>query len=207
MSKSVLVKATSIVALLTIVSKVLGFIRETSLAAVFGATADTDAYILAQTITYFLFATVSYALTTTFIPVYLHIREEQGNEAGVTFANTVIWSVLLLAVLLVVVGEVLAEQFVRLVAPGLDGPIASLTADLSRILFPMMVFHLLSGVVSGLLQADGEFTVPTAANLAQNIAIIVSIIVFWPSLWYSCGGCRYTCWFCPCFRYEVTLSI
>jgi len=68
MTRSSLTKAAGIVAFLTIVSKVLGFIRETSLAAVFGATYATDAYLVAQTIPYLLFATVSYALTTTFIP-------------------------------------------------------------------------------------------------------------------------------------------
>src|SRR5690606_16291721 len=49
-----------------------------------------------------------------------------------------------------------------------------------RILFHMMVFQLLSGVVSGILQADGEFAMPTAAGLAQNVAIIVSILAFGP---------------------------
>lgn len=47
-------KAASVVAALTIFSKILGFMRETSLAAVFGATSDTDAYLLAQTIPYLL---------------------------------------------------------------------------------------------------------------------------------------------------------
>lgn len=180
MTKTGLVKAASIVAFLTIVSKVLGFIRETSLAAVFGATSDTDAYLLAQTIPYLLFATVSYALTTTFIPVYSHVREERGKEAGFRFANTVLWAVLLVAVVFVMAGEVLAEPLVRLVAPGLDGSVAELTEYLSRILFPMMIFQLLSGVVTGILQAEGEFAVPTAAGLAQNIAIITSILAFGP---------------------------
>lgn len=180
MTKSSLVKAASIVAFLTIVSKVLGFVRETSLAAVFGATSATDAYLLAQTIPYLLFATISYALTTTFIPVYSHVREEQGKEAGFRFANTVLWAVLLVAVVFVMAGEVLAEQLVRLVAPGLDGPVAELTEYLSRILFPMMIFQLLSGVVTGILQAEGKFAVPTAAGLAQNSAIITSIIFFGP---------------------------
>lgn len=180
MTKSGLVKAASIVAFLTIGSKIVGFFRETSLAAVFGATSDTDAYLLAQTIPLLLFSTVSYSLTTTFIPVYSHVREQRGKESGFRFANTVIWAVLIVAVLFVVCGEALAEQLVRLVAPGLDGPVAELTAYLSRIIFPMMIFQLLSGVVTGILQADGEFAVPTAAGLVQNIAIILSVMAFGP---------------------------
>jgi len=180
MTKFTLAKAASIVAFLTIVSKILGFIRETSLAAVFGATADTDAYLLAQTIPYLLFATVSYALTTTFIPVYSHVREAQGKEAGFRFVNNVVWTVLGVAVLFVLAGETLAEQLVAIVAPGLERNTAVLTEYLSRILFPMMIFQLLSGVVTGVLNAEGEFGIPTAAGLVQNVSIIVSILAFGP---------------------------
>jgi putative peptidoglycan lipid II flippase len=80
MSKAALAKVAGMVAFLTVVGKVLGFFRETSLAKVFGATAATDAYFVAQTIPCLLFATISYALTTTFIPVYTHTREEQGRR-------------------------------------------------------------------------------------------------------------------------------
>ncbi|NMB25778.1 MAG: murein biosynthesis integral membrane protein MurJ, partial [Firmicutes bacterium] len=93
MTRSSLTKAAGIVAFLTIISKVLGFIREASLAAVFGATYATDAYLVAQTIPYLLFATISYALTTTFIPVYAHVREKDGQEAAFRMANTVMFAV------------------------------------------------------------------------------------------------------------------
>lgn len=148
------------------------------MAAVFGATSDTDAYLVAQTIPYLLFATVSYALTTTFIPVYSQIREEKGDEAGSRYASTVIWAVLSVGTALVIIGEVLAGPLVRLVAPGFDGPVAKLTTYLSRIILPMTVFQLLSGVLTGILQADGQFGISTAANLLQNVCMITSIVVF-----------------------------
>jgi putative peptidoglycan lipid II flippase len=180
MSKATLAKAAGVVAFLTVVSKVLGFVREASLAKVFGATSATDAYLVAQTIPYLLFATISYALTTTFIPVYAHAREERGQEAAFRFANTVTWAVLALGLLFVLVGELLAVPLVRLVAPGFAGEVAELTVYLSRIIFPMMIFQLLSGVLTGILQADGEFAISTAAGLVQNVAIITSILVFGP---------------------------
>jgi putative peptidoglycan lipid II flippase len=181
MSKATLAKAAGMVAFLTVVSKVLGFFREASLAKVFGATSATDAYLVAQTIPFLFFSMVSYALTTTFIPVYAHTREEGGQEAALGFANTVIWAVLALGLLFVVIGEVLAAPLVRLVAPGFEGEVADLTVYLSRIMFPMMVFQLSSGVMTGILQADGEFAVSTAADLLRNVAIITSILVFGPN--------------------------
>jgi putative peptidoglycan lipid II flippase len=178
MSRSSLAKAAGVVAFLTVVSKVLGFFREASLAAVFGATFATDAYLVAQTIPYLLFATVSYALTTTFMPAYSHVREARGKDAAFGFARTVMCAVGLLGLLFVMAGEALAVPLVRLVAPGFSGPVAQLTAYLSRIIFPMMIFQLLSGIMTGMLQADGEFAVPTSAGLVQNIAIISSILFF-----------------------------
>lgn len=178
MTKSTLIKAASAVAFLTVVSKILGFLREASLAAIFGATSDTDAYLVAQTIPYLLFAIASYALTTTFIPVYSTIREERGNDAASRFATSVIWAVVCIGVVLIAAGEILAAPLVRIVAPGFGGPLADLTTYLSRIILPMMVFQLLSGVLTGILQADGQFAVPTAASLLQNVSIIISITVF-----------------------------
>ena len=186
MKRSSLTKAAGIVAFLTIVSKVLGFIREASLAAVFGATYATDAYLVAQTIPYLLFATISYALTTTFIPVYTHVRERNGQEAAFRMANTVMFAVGCISLVFILAGELLAEKLVSVVAPGFEGPVAELTAYLSRIIFPMMIFQLLSGIITGILQADGEFGVPTAAGLVQNVSIISSIIVFGPK--YGIGA-------------------
>lgn len=180
MTRSALVKAAGTVALLTVLSNLLGFLREASLAAVFGATAATDAYLMAQTLPYLLFSTVSYALTTTFIPIYLQVREEQGTEEAYHFANRVLWAVLCVACVFVLLGEILAEPLVRVVAPGFQGTIADLTTSLSRIMFPMMIFQLTSGILAGILQADGRFAIATAANLVQNISIIVSIVVFGP---------------------------
>jgi len=180
MTRSTLARALGAVAFLTVVSKILGFLREASLAAVFGATSDTDAYVVAQTIPYLLFTTVSYALTTTFIPVYSQIREEQGNEASSRFASTAIWTVLSVGAVLVVFGEALARPLVMLVAPGFDRATAELTTYLSRIILPMVAFQLLSGLLTGLLQADGQFSISTAASLLQNVSIIISVVAFGP---------------------------
>lgn len=180
MTKARLARAAGVVAFFLAASKVLGFVRETSLAAVFGATSDTDAYVLARGVPYLLFGTISYALTTTFIPVYSAVREQSGKEAGFRFANTVFWAVFGVAFVLVVVGEILARQLVAVFAPGFSEDVAELTAYLSRIMFPMMVFQSLSGITTGILNAEGLFGIPVAAASALNVGIIASTVVFGP---------------------------
>lgn len=154
--------------------------REASLAAVFGATQDVDAYLMAQVIPLLFLGIVSYALTTTFIPIYSHVRAEKGREEGFRMANTVIRVIIVIGIVLVVLGEVLAEPIVGLVAPGFDGRSADLTVYLSRIIFPMMVFQLVSGIATGMLQAEGQFSAPEIAGLVQNLAIIGAILIFGP---------------------------
>ena len=177
MKQTSLTKAAGIVAFLTVMSKILGFIRETSLAAVFGATSETDAYLVARTIPYLVFGTLSYAITTTFIPLYAHTRDREGQEAALRMTNAVLFAVGALSLTLILIGELISEHLVKLIAPGYTGQLAELTAYLSRILLPMMIFQLLSSIMTGVLQAEGEFAVPTTAGLVQNITIIVSIVV------------------------------
>lgn len=179
-SASQLVRAASGVAIITVASNILGFVREASLAAVFGASYATDAYLMSYSIPHLVFGTLSYALATTFIPVYSSVRQEDGEEAGLRFANTVLWIVLSLSTLIVVLGELFAEVFVRLVAPGFTGEVAELTVFLTRIMFPVMIIELLSGLSRGILHADGRFLVVSTAALTQNLSIIIAILGFGP---------------------------
>ena len=175
-----LFKAAGIVAALSIISKVFGFVRETSLAAGFGATHATDAYLVGQTIPMLLFAAVGGALATTFIPVFAEVYQKEGREAAYRMACTVINVNVIVAVAVIAAGELLAGPLTRLVAPGFQGEVFLLTVRLTRYLFPMILFQGLSGLFTGMLQTGGNFTVPAAVVLLFNAIIIFSIVVLGP---------------------------
>ncbi|MGE5553811.1 MAG: murein biosynthesis integral membrane protein MurJ [Betaproteobacteria bacterium] len=175
-----LVKAAGIVAALTIISKILGFAREASLAAVFGAKYVTDAYLVGQTIPGLVFASVGAALATTFIPVYAQILRERGRDGAYAMADSVINATLLASVVLIGIGELLAGPLTRMVAPGFRGPVYELTAELTRVMFPMVLFQSLSGVLTGMLQTESNFFVPAMVGLWFNGLIIASILWLGP---------------------------
>lgn len=177
MTRGNLAKAAAIVAFLTIVSKPIGFIREASFASLFGATFAADAYLMALTIPSLLFAAISQALAVSFIPVHSKIGEEAGREAAFRTANTVINVTFAVAVVFVIVGELLAPSIVGLVAPGFTGAVRELTLVLVRILFPVIVFQAVSGVMMGVLQTEGNFTVPAVADFAHNVLWVAAIVV------------------------------
>ncbi len=170
-------KAAGIVAALSVISKFLGFAREASLAAVFGATYATDAYLMGQTVPVVIFSAVSAALGSTFIPVFSQVRQAHGRDAAHRMVSSVINVTLLLAMVFIAMGEFFAGSLTRLVAPGFQGEVYALTVTMTRIMFPMVMFQSLSGLLTGMLQADDNFAVPAVTSLAYNIIIIGSILI------------------------------
>lgn len=177
MKKEQLFKAAGIITAASILSKVLGFFRETSLAGVFGATAATDAYLVATIIPWILFSVVSTALSTTLIPVFTQRVHEAGEDAGLRFINTVVNFVLIFCLIIVIIGYIFAPQIVQIVAPGFQGEVVDLTILLTRLLLPMMVFHALSAVYTGYLQSKERFTWPALVGIPFNVIMIGSIFI------------------------------
>jgi putative peptidoglycan lipid II flippase len=179
-AKEGLLKAAGIVAALSVISKFLGFAREASLAAVFGATYATDAYLMGQTIPVAIFSAVSAALGSTFIPVFSQVRQAHGRDAAHKMVSSVINATVLLAVAFITIGEFFVGPLTRIVAPGFHGEVYALTVSMTRIMFPMVLFQALSGLLTGMLQADDNFAIPAMTSLAYNITIIGSILLLGP---------------------------
>ncbi|MBE3591060.1 MAG: murein biosynthesis integral membrane protein MurJ [Firmicutes bacterium] len=157
-------------------SKPLGYARDAALAAVFGASATTDAFFIAQTIPQVLFATVAAGLSTTFVPVYTWRRREAGPEAAKRSTDIIFTAVLGAAVLLAAALWVLAPAAVGLVAPGFSGPARDLAVRLTRIMLPSMVFLGLASVSTAALQAHERFTLPAMIGIPYNLVLVASIV-------------------------------
>lgn len=177
MKKEQLFKAAGIITAASILSKVLGFFRETALAGVFGATMVTDAYLQATIIPWMLFSVVSTALSTTLIPVFTQRVHDEGKEAGQRFINTLINFVLVFCFVMVIVGAFGAPWIVKIIAPGFKGEIFSLTVTLTKLLLPMMVFLALTAVLTGYLQAVERFTWPALVGIPFNVIMILAILI------------------------------
>lgn len=172
--------AAALIAVATVASKVLGFLRETSLAARFGATSATDAYLVAGTVPMLLFATVNAALTTVVIPIFAGLTQREGKERTFRAADTVFTAVFLVGLGVAGVGCLLAPQLTALVAPGFRGATLAEAVRLTRLMFPLVIFQGLTGVATGILQALERFTAPALVGVAFNVVIISSILWWGP---------------------------
>lgn len=171
------VKASGLIMILSLVSKLLGFARETVIAAVFGATGITDSYLVAYMLPSVLFASIGAAIVTVFIPVYTEVNNRQGSSAGFDLINKFGTAALLLIGILVLLGEMFAPAVVRFLAPGFSGSTFELTVSLTRLLTPVMLLLTLTYLSTASLNVQRKFTVPAAIGLPYNIIIIVATLL------------------------------
>lgn len=177
------VRATGLVAGITLISKVTGFARTLVLADVYGATCVTDSYVAATVYPNVLFAGLNSALATSFIPLYTEVRERDSREAAFRFANIVLSTLFLALLLLLAAGFATALPVLPLYAPGfvsrvcLARPEITLTLELTWIMLPALLFIALAGVQAGILQAERRFGPSAAVGIPQNLLLILTIVL------------------------------
>ena len=169
----------SIVASFTALSRFTGLVRDIMIFHVFGAGAITDSFFIAFTIPNMLRRFVAEgALSVAFIPVYIEVKNNNGEKAAVDFLKVTLAFVLIVLFILVIAGMFGAKYFVYAFASGFvnDPAKMMLTTLLTKILFPYIAFISLVALAMGVLNAHKHFAAPAAAPVFLNISIILSTI-------------------------------
>lgn len=174
-TKNVL-KYSTIITVILIISKVTGLGRELLIAARFGATRESDIYNIASTMPNVLFSAVNAAIVTTFIPVFSGIKNDK--EKVDSFFSNILNIVSLLCIVLSVIGIIGAPLLVKLFAV-FKGSEFTQTVNMTRIVVPSIFFLGVSGLYTGYLQSYGVFIQPALTGIVANIVIIVGIVFFY----------------------------
>lgn len=161
----------------TMLSKVLGFGREIILGYFYGTSAYSDVYIVSMNIPLVIFASIGTALTTTFIPLYQEVLNEQGEKRALKFSNNIMSIVVILSIIIGVFGYIFAEPLVKLFAVHYTGEKLILAVKFVRIMIGGVVFTGLSNLMASYLQIKGNFTIPGMVGFPYNVVIISSIIL------------------------------
>lgn len=175
-------KSAILIMVITLGSKVLGFIREMVIAAGYGASSYTDAYVVALTIPAVLFASFSRALQTTFIPIFNELLYQGEKKEAFFFANSTLSAVMLFAALLSGLAFIFMPQITHVISPGFQGDVFRLTVSLARIMVSAGVVWGILGITGGMLNSFYFFGPPAAAGIIYNVIIIGGVIIFGPSL-------------------------
>ena len=176
-------KDTGIIVAVTLISKVTGLVRTVVQATVYGASVFNDSFVAATVYPNIVFAGINNAITTTLIPLYTEIRERDGREAAFRYANVVETTLLLGLLAVLGLGYAAASWLMPLYLPGWVHKVAdgwnliTLTVDLTWVMLPSLIFLGLAGVQTALLQAEGEFGVPAALGIPQNIILVLAMLL------------------------------
>jgi len=173
-SAAIIIGATSLL------SKVLGMVRDRILAGEFGAGATLDVYYAAFRIPDLIFnLLVLGALSAGFIPVFI-MYYEKGREDGWRLASGIlnIMTAILIAVGLIFV--FFADKIIPWTVPGFSGEQLQITVALSRIMFLSPIFMGVSAVWGGILQSLKKFFVYSLAPIMYNIGIMIGALFLAP---------------------------
>jgi len=178
-------RAAGVVGGATLLSRLLGYVRDAVVAGLFGATASADAFFVAFRIPNLLrrmFAEGS--LSVSFIPVFTETLHAKGRAEALRLAQATLLLLMILLTGLVLLGILMAPSIVTLVGPGFrDNPaLFTLTVELTRIMFPYIFFIGLVALSMGILNVFGHFAAPALAPVVLNLAIIGAALVVSPHL-------------------------
>ncbi|MCL1848512.1 MAG: murein biosynthesis integral membrane protein MurJ [Clostridiales bacterium] len=159
-------------------ARILGFVRETVIASVFGASQYTDAYQVAYTIPYFLQMVLGVALVSSIVPVIVRSIDGGNADEGWQAASATINLTFLCMTLLAVLGALGAGPLVRLSAPGLSAEAAGMAASMTAVIFPSVIFMSIAMLITGILNACRKFAVAAFAPALASLVIILGVVLF-----------------------------
>ncbi|MCK4593704.1 murein biosynthesis integral membrane protein MurJ, partial [bacterium] len=177
-----IIRSAGVVGGMTLLSRVMGMVREILYAALFGAGAVNDAFRIAYSIPYFFRRVLGEgAMAAYFLPTFVDIRENQGPEKAWRLANNVFNTLGLIALGLAGLVAVFAPQIIRVIAPGFAkmGNLG-LAIDLTRIMIPFMMTMTLAAILMAILNAYHKFALPSSGTIILNLVFITGLYTIVP---------------------------
>ncbi|WCG81528.1 murein biosynthesis integral membrane protein MurJ [Pectobacterium sp. A5351] len=170
-----LLKSLAAVSSMTMLSRILGFVRDAIVARIFGAGMATDAFFVAFKLPNLLRRIFAEgAFSQAFVPILAEYKSQQGDEATRTFLAYVSGMLTLILALVTVAGMVAAPWVIMVTAPGfaVTPERFELTSDLLRVTFPYILLISLTSMVGSVLNTWNRFSVPAFAPTLLNVSMI-----------------------------------
>ncbi len=164
----------------TLISRILGYLRDALVAAYFGGGAQTDAFYAAFKIPNLLRRFLGEgSLTAAFVPVFTETIHKKGHDEARRLLQALLSGLLIVLVVLVALGILFAPQLTLLSSWGFvrDPEKFELATRLTRLIFPFLLFISLAALLTAVLNSCGRFFVPAVAPSGLSIGEIVFMLV------------------------------
>ncbi len=170
-----LLKSLATISGLTLVSRILAFVRDMLIAGIFGAGLANDAYILATRLPNLLRRLFAEgAFSQAFVPIFGEYRNRRGHDDTRLLVDHVTTMLAIILFIVTLIGIIAAPLIVYVSAPGFikDAAKFDLTVQMLRITSPYIFFISLVAVAAGILNTYNKFWVPAFAPVLLNVCLI-----------------------------------
>ena len=174
-----LLSSTYVFSFFTLISRILGYLRDILIAIFLGASIFADAFFVAFRLPNTfrrLFAEGTF--NAAFIPSYTSEKTE-ASKKGKKFADDVLQFLVIILFFIILIVEIFTPYVVYVIAPGFyeDAEKFNLAINFTRITFPFLFFVCLSSFFSGILNSNNKFAAAAAAPIVLNIVLILSLLI------------------------------
>ena len=180
-----ILRSTTIIGKLTLLSRLLGYLRDMLIARLFGASIATDAFFIAFKIpNLFRRFFAEGAFSNAFIPVLTEYKETHNRKSLSEFLNAQFGALSTVLGMVVAIGIIMSPFVIMVFAPGFERESDRylLSVELLKITFPYLAFISLTALFASVLNVFGKFAIPAFTPALLNISIITVAIFLSPLL-------------------------
>ena len=179
--KRQILKSASIISIITVVSRILGYVRDQRLTLLLGTSGIADSFVLAYRIPNVLRRLVGEgSMTASFIPVFTDYMRNRTKEETWAFANRLFWTFCVVLSALTVLGVIFSPLFVRFFSMFGKNQIQFEAVYLNRLMFPYILFIGMAAMAMAILNCFHIFGMPAATPILLNISFIFfSVAAVW----------------------------
>lgn len=178
-----------LMAVLTMGSKLVGFVREMVLANYYGAGVITDAYVMAQSIPIMIFGSLFSAVAISYMPIFSRKYELEGEREANLFTSRALNILVLISAVSALLGFLCPEVLVKLFAWQFSPEQATLTATYLKVTMCILMFSSICTLLEAFLQYRGMFLPQIILGYTQSVSIIVvTVISAYTSHYYLAFG-------------------
>lgn len=170
-------QTTIVLMLITILSKILGFVRESVMAAYIGAGELKSIYTTSMTIPTIMTGIVIAGIRSSYIPVFNKVRNERGDDEANKFTSNIINILMIYGIISITLIIIFSMPISKIFSPDLEGDSLVLASNFTKIMSIAIFASLYASVIGGFLNIKGNFIDPIIIGFISNIFIIISTIL------------------------------
>ncbi len=167
----------SLIAVLSLLSKPVNFLKDIVVAAFFGTTAAKDAFLVAWALPEVMSGLVTEGLSAVLVPIFTEFVSKGEEQRAWRIASSIANAILLILLGAAVTVIVAAPLLVSFLAPAFPPSTHALAVRLTRLMAISMVFLGLQGLITGVLNAHQRFVAPALVPMVFNAATIAVVLV------------------------------